>query len=68
MGDIAPDETVTVTFDAGIDATAYGWTIYNAVVAASDNADPEEDDDGGITVAPGEIRPFATKTASVSQA
>lgn len=53
LGDIAPDQTKVVSFDATINSTAYGKTIYNTAVAVASNAPEAEGTDDGVIVADG---------------
>ena len=68
LGDIAPGKTMTITFSAQINATAYGKKFSNVAVLTADNDDDRTGTDGGVTVDDGTAHMFATKTVNKSTA
>lgn len=69
LGDMAKDQTKTVSFDATINSTAYGTTIYNTAVAEGDNAPEAEGTDDGVVVEEGNPNGhIGAKTVSKSTA
>jgi len=64
LGDIAPGQTVTITFAAVINATAYGKTFTNIAVLSADNDDDQPAADRGVTVEDGTARLIATKAVN----
>ena len=78
LGDIAADQTVSVTFKATVNNDMYNQTIYNTAVAEGTNGivkDEEgsetgkyEDTDDGVYINKGDTLPYATKTADTDTA
>ena len=68
LGDIAPGQTVTITFSAVINTTAYGKAFYNVAVISADNDEDQTVSDDGVTVEDGVAHMSATKTVSKSSA
>ena len=62
LGDIAADQTVTVTFKATINADMYNQTIYNTAVAEGTNGICEDTDDG-VYINKGDTAPYVEKRA-----
>ena len=60
LGDIAADQTVTVTFKATINADMYNQTIYNTAVAEGTNGICEDTDDG-VYINKGDTAPYVEK-------
>ena len=63
LGDIAPDETATVTFRARVLDGAQGTFIVNTAIVDSDGQDSIPAPDQGVEIDPGETVPVVTKTA-----
>lgn len=78
VGDIAADQTVTVTFKAKVNADMYNQTIYNTAVAEGKNGivkgedgnetGKHEDTDDGVYVNKGDTAPYVEKRADKSSA
>ncbi|MCD7947392.1 MAG: DUF11 domain-containing protein [Oscillospiraceae bacterium] len=68
LGDIAAGQTVTVTFEAVINSTAYGKSFHNVAVLSADNAADETVIDEGVTVEKGTAGMSAAKSVSQSTA
>ncbi|MCL1786524.1 MAG: DUF11 domain-containing protein, partial [Defluviitaleaceae bacterium] len=68
LGDIAPGQTITITFAAVIKATAYNKTFKNVAVLSADNDDDKTASDGGVTVDDGTARMSAAKSVDKSTA
>jgi len=63
LGNIAPDETATVTFRARVLDGAQGTFIVNTAIVDSDGNDSIPAPDQGVEIDPGETVPVVTKTA-----
>ena len=69
LGDIEPNTSKTVTFEAVVNSTAYNTTIRNTAILEGDNTDdPVEASDDGVTIGKGNSEGTATKTANVATA
>ena len=64
LGNIAPSETVTVTFRTRVLDGAQGLFIMNTAVVTGDDTAPITAPDRGVEIDAGDPRPFASKTAS----
>lgn len=53
LGEIAPNQTKTITFAAVVNSSAYGETFKNTAIITSSNAPDETGTDKGVTVDPG---------------
>ncbi|MEH2933918.1 isopeptide-forming domain-containing fimbrial protein [Acutalibacter sp. JLR.KK004] len=56
LGDLAPAQIKTITFNAAVNSSAYGQTFQNTAVLSSENDNDKPAADTGVTVDPGEAQ------------
>ena len=68
VGEVAPGDTVKVTFAVEITSAAYGKTIKNVAVLSSDNGPDTPAEDPGVVIDDGKAKPSIEKSSSKKEA